>query len=157
MRIINANTSQAWLAQPEGFQSRTYYTNLKKANFSKLKSKRRKQSPKETKHQEVYLAFFPIEKPLSFLVGSILPLLAQNLSTPILMTLPKFFTTSSLPDDKSTFSKILEVFPLRLFELLTCKHRKQSPPKKAPHRCYKMWRDALGLSLPKKGWALPDL
>ena len=86
----------------------------------------------KTKHQGAYLAFFPIEKPLSFLAGSVLPLLAQNLSTPLLMTLPKFFTTSSSPGDEPTFSKSLEVFPLRLLELRTSKHRKQTPQKQSP-------------------------
>ena len=85
----------------------------------------------KTKHQGAYLAFFPIEKPLSFLAGSVLPLLAQNLSTPLLMTLPKFFTTSSSPGDEPTFSKSLEVFPLRLLELRTSKYRKQTPQKQS--------------------------
>ena len=103
-------------------------------NSPKLTLKTLQTVSQKTKHQGAYLAFFPIEKPLSFLAGSVLPLLAQNLSTPLLMTLPKFFTTSSSPGDEPTFSKSLEVFPLRLLELRTSKHRKQTPQKQStPH------------------------
>ena len=102
-----------------------------RVNSPKLTLKTLQTVSQKTKHQGAYLAFFPIEKPLSFLAGSVLPLLAQNLSTPLLMTLPKFFTTSSSPGDEPTFSKSLEVFPLRIFELLTTEYRKQSPQKQS--------------------------
>ena len=112
----------------------------------------------KTKHQGAYLAFFPIEKPLSFLAGSVLPLLAQNLSTPLLMTLPKFFTTSSSPGDEPTFSKSLEVFPLRIFELRTFKYRKQTFQKQKPPtvvtRCGRL---PLGLCLQRWGATLPQM
>ena len=100
-------------------------------NSPKLTLKSLQTVSQKTKHQGAYLAFFPIEKPLSFLAGSVLPLLAQNLSTPLLMTLPKFFTTSSSPGDEPTFSKSLEVFPLRLFQSRTSKYRKQTPQKQS--------------------------
>ena len=111
----------------------------------------------KTKHQGAYLAFFPIEKPLSFLAGSVLPLLAQNLSTPLLMTLPKFFTTSSSPGDEPTFSKSLEVFPLRISNY-TFKYRKQTFQKQKPStvvtRCGQL---PLGLCLQRWGATLPQM
>ena len=65
----------------------------------------------------IHLLILP--KPLVFLLGSIMPLFAQNLSTPLLMTFPRFLTLSSSSGDGSTFSKPFVETPLKLFTLYT--------------------------------------
>ena len=126
-------------------------------NSPKLTLKTLQTVSQKTKHQGAYLAFFPIEKPLSFLAGSVLPLLAQNLSTPLLMTLPEFFTTSSSPGDEPTFSKSLEVFPLRIFELLTTKYRNQTPQKQSTPPIFRISGGVLNRWPPRRGTDHPHL
>ena len=73
----------------------------------------------KTKHKRFHLLILP--KPLVLLLGSIMPLFAQNLSTPLLMTFPRFLTLSSSTGDVSTFSKPFAETPLKLFTLYTIK------------------------------------
>ena len=73
--------------------------------------------PKQSTPLVIHLLILP--KPLVFLLGSIIPLFAQNLSTPLLMTFPKFLTLSSSTEDVSTFSKPFAETPLKLFTLYT--------------------------------------
>ena len=72
----------------------------------------------------IHLLILP--KPLFFLLGSIMPLFAQNLSTPLLMMLPRFLTLSSSTEDVSMFTKLFAEIPLKLFTLYTIKTSKLS-------------------------------
>ena len=74
-------------------------------------------SQEQNKLNTIHLLILP--KPLVFLLGSIMPLFAQNLSTPLLMTFPRFLTLSSSSGDGSTFSKPFAETPLKLFTLYT--------------------------------------
>ena len=94
-----------------------------------LTSKPHKQSPKNKAHQRFHLLILP--KPLVFLLGSIMPLFAQNLSTPLLMTFPRFLTLSSSTGDVSTFSKPFAETPLKLFTIYTTKISKPSIKKQS--------------------------
>ena len=86
-------------------------------------------SLKQSTPMVIHLLILP--KPLVFLLGSIMPLFAQNLSTPLLMTFPRFLTLSSSTEDVSIFSKPFAEIPLKLFTLYTVKHRKQSIKKQS--------------------------
>ena len=86
-------------------------------------------SQKQSTLKVIHLLILP--KPLVFLLGSIMPLFAQNLSTPLLMTFPRFLTLSSSTEDVSTFSKPFAVTPLKLFTLYTIKISKPSIKKQS--------------------------
>ena len=101
----------------------------------------------------IHLLILP--KPLVFLLGSIMPLFAQNLSTPLLMTLPRFLTLSSSTEDVSIFSKPFAEIPLKLFTLYTIKTSKQSIKKQAPRQSERTNEMLTGISLPKKGCGSP--
>ena len=91
-------------------------------------------SVKQSTPTVIHLLILP--KPLVFLLGSIMPLFAQNLSTPLLMTFPRFLTLSSSTEDVSIFSKPFAEIPLKLFTLYTIKHRKQSIKKQSTPLAY---------------------
>ena len=91
-------------------------------------------SLKQSTPTVIHLLILP--KALVFLLGSIMPLFAQNLSTPLLMTFPRFLTLSSSTEDVSIFSKPFAEIPLKLFTLYTIKHRKQSIKKQSAPLAY---------------------
>ena len=97
-------------------------------------------SQKQSTLKVIHLLILP--KPLVFLLGSIMPLFAQNLSTPLLMMLPRFLTLSSSTEDVSIFTKLFAEIPLKLFTLYTIKTSKQSIKKQSTPPVREDWRDA---------------
>ena len=136
MRVINANALPVQLGQPAGVTIKIIVLTHKTANFFKLKI-HTSQTVFQKQSAKKFILHFFLLKTSQFLARFVFPLLAQNLSNCLLITLTKFFTTSSLPGNESTFSKSLKEFQLRLWITKMKISQAVSPKKKHTARVCK--------------------